>query len=207
MVAPLTVIIYLRVICVRQVRYQNHGSITIQNWAQIARMSLAALYTLMKLGSVFPHLQNTSSFRQLLQHLTSFQVLVQGLSPWCLGSFQCLSEWLRSSWVLTLLQLYIYIIRISPTTAFFFQHFLPYLPSSSPLGSERYDLWEDSRQKLPVQELWLSYFPTTINIKPLKLVYRTLQHALTCIVSSLEYWYRTFRPHKTIAPRGLYTPY
>lgn len=129
--------------------------------------------------------------------ITSFQVLVQGLSLWCLSSFQCVSERLRSIWALRLLQLYIYIIRISPATVFFFHPFLSYLSSNSPLGAERYDLWEDPRLKLPVQELWLSYFPITINIKPPKLVYRTLQHALTCIVSSLQHWYRTFRPHKT----------
>lgn len=96
--------------------------------------------------------------------------------------------------------------EISPTTAFFFHPFLSYLSSNSPPGSERCDLWEDPRLKLPVQELWLSYFPITINMKPPKLVYRTLQHALTCIVSSLQYWYRTFRPHKTVAPRGRCIP-
>lgn len=137
---------------------------------------------------------------------TSSHVLVQGLSPWCLSSFQCVSERLMSIWVLRLLKLYIYIIRIRPTTAFFFHPFLSYSSSNSPLGSERYDLWENPRLKLPVQELWLSYFPITINIKPSKLVYRTLQHALTCVVSSLQYWYRTFCLHQRVVLRGLYIP-
>lgn len=137
---------------------------------------------------------------------TSSHVLVQGLSPWCLSSFQCMSERLTSIWVLRLLQLYIYIIRICPTTAFFFHPFLSHSSSNSPLGSERYDLWENPRLKLPVQELWLSYFPITINIKPSKLVYRTLQHALTCVVSSLQYWYRTFCLHQRVVLRGLYIP-
>lgn len=163
-------------------------------------MSLAAPCTPMKLAFVSPHLQVSSPSRQhpYFSPGSSTSFITVRLS-----SFQHVSEWLRSIRLLKLLQLYIYIIRISPTTAFFFH---PFLSSNSPLGSERYDLWEDPRLKLPVQELWLSYLPVTINIKPPKLVYRTLWHALSCIVSSLRHWYRTFRPHRTVAPRGLYIP-
>lgn len=71
-----------------------------------------------------------------------------------------------------------------PYCCLFLPSFLSYLSNNSPLGSERCDLCEEPSLKLLVQELWLSYFPITVNIEPPKLVSRTLQHALTCSVSS-----------------------
>lgn len=160
-VAPPSLPISGEVMYVGQVRYQHHSSATSQ--AQISKMSLESLlspwwdwwdHLIPLMRWIFAHLWQSAHSLDIPHpcffpgSCSRFITVVFEQLPKC--------EWVRVQ-ILRSLQLYIYFIRMSPTTAFFFHPFLSYLSNNSPLGAERYDLYEEPSLKLLVQELWVTF--------------------------------------------------